>query len=124
MGIQNFKMWPLVFIGLWGLSACVPTTTTMKVSESTVTPSSVKPLTVALIIPDTTRSFNVAQNQETACFGTGNINASFGDIFSKSVTGRLTRSFQKVTNVSSATQAGNADVIVEASLSELSPYYS
>jgi hypothetical protein len=119
MEIQNFKMWPIVFIGLWGLSACVATTP-MKVSKSTVTPSIVKPLTVALIIPDTTRSFNVALNQETECFGTGNVNASFGDIFSKSVTGRLTRSFQKVTTVSSAAQAGNADVIVEASLSELS----
>jgi hypothetical protein len=119
MGIQNFKMWPMVFFALWGLSACVATTP-MKVSQSTVTPAIVKPLTVALIIPDTTRSFNVALNQEGGCIGTGNINASFGDIFSKSVTGRLTRSFQTVTKVSSAAQAEKADVIVEASLSELS----
>lgn len=110
---------PVILITLIILGGCVATTP-MRVSESAVTPTKVRPLTVALVFPETTKGFSLARNQDTGCFGTGDVKAGFGDIFTKTVTGRLSEAFQQVSVVGAASQAAASDVIVEASLSGLS----
>ncbi len=119
MNAQMVRTLPVMLLVLSVFGGCVATTP-MRVSDSAVTPTEVRPFSVALLFPDATRGFSLARNQDTGCFGTGDVNAGFGDIFTKTVTARLSKAFRRVSVVTAADQARESDVIVEASLSGLS----
>ena len=119
--MADFRLKRLVlgFSALFLLSGCVATTP-MAVSQSSVTPIKRQPLKVALIVPAASQNFALALNQDNSCFGTGNVNGTFGSIFTSSVRDRLSRGFDSVQLVGSASAGKDADVIIETSLNELS----
>ncbi len=108
----------LVVLILLTLGGCV-TAEGVRVAAPTMTIVETKPLSVAVVIPPSTRTIARARYQIGSCFDLSDIPGPFGTVFADTVKDRFTRLFRKAIFINSKAEARDTDVVFEATLSGL-----